>query len=110
MMTADDKLAMVKTLMGIPESDASADDQLEVYIASAGREIISWRYSYCDEKPDEVPGDYEMTQIWAVINGYSQSGADGQITHSENGVYRTFSYTDMLHYIRKNVIHKVGLL
>lgn len=45
-----------------------------------------------------------MTQINAVIAGYSISGAEGEVTHSENGISRTFKYEDMVNYIRSHVI------
>lgn len=108
-MTADEKLEMVKAMLGLAEDD-SEDERLAVYLSAAEKEIISWRYSYSGNAPKEVPEEYEMTQIMAVIAGYSQSGAEGQATHSENSISRTFNYPDMMHYIRRNVVHKVGVL
>lgn len=110
MMTASEKLEMVRSLLDIASNDSSNDERIEVYLSAAAKEIISWRYSYSGNAPKEVPEEYEMTQIMAVVAGYSQSGAEGQATHSENGISRTFNYPDMLHYIRRNVIHKVGIL
>lgn len=109
-MTANEKLEMVRSLLGFDDKDIADDDRLSVYLSAAAKEIISWRYSYAGNAPKEVPEEYEMTQIMAVVAGYSQSGAEGQATHSENGISRTFNYPDMLHYIRRNVIHKVGVL
>lgn len=110
MMTTSEKLDMVRSLLGIASNDGSNDERIEVYLSAAGKEIISWRYSYAGNMPVDVPDEYEMTQVMAVVAGFSQSGADGQATHSENGISRTFNYPDMLHYIHRNVIHKVGVL
>lgn len=109
-MNADEKLKMVKTLLDIAEFDTSEDSFIKVYLTAAEKEIISWRYSLSSKTVDTVPAEYEMTQIFAVIAGYSQSGAEGQTSHSENSISRTFSYPDMLHYIRKNVIPFCGLI
>lgn len=109
-MTAQEKLEMVRGLMGFESDDASEDSRINVYLSAAAKELISWRYSYSGKAPTDVPEEYEMTQIMAVVAGYSQSGAEGQATHSENGITRTFNYPDMLHYIRRNVVHKVGVL
>lgn len=106
-MTQDEKLEMTKTLLGI--SDSKSDETLETYLSAAGREILAWRYSY-SVQPEEVPLEYEMTQIYAVIAGYSQSGAEGQMTHSENGIARTFKYPDMIRYIHANVIPMCGVM
>lgn len=111
-MTNAEKLAMVKTLLGIAASDTSEDDLITVYLDAAAKEIIAWRFSYADreEAVTDVPAEYEMTQVYAVIAGYSQSGAENQKSHSENGINRVFSYPDMIAYIRANVIAMVRVI
>lgn len=101
-MDTNAKLTMVKTMLGI--SDTSEDDLITTYLTSAEREILTWRYSYGSEIPESVPVEYEMTQIHAVVAGYSQRGAENQTSHSENGITRHFSYADMVRYIRANVV------
>ena len=101
-MTLSEKLAMVKSLLRI--GDTSMDDLLSTYLDAAKREILGWRYSYAAETPDEVPTEYEMTQVQAVVNGFTQSGSEGQSVSVENGIHRHFVYADMVRYIRANVI------
>lgn len=101
-MTTAEKLAMVKAMLGI--SGDTEDTLITTYLTSAEREIITWRYSYGQSLPDSVPVEYEMTQVHAVVAGYSQRGAENQTSHSENGINRSFSYADMVAYIRSNVI------
>lgn len=103
-MTDAEKLSMVKTLMDIPEGDVSQDGAIAVYLTASAREIIAWRFSYGSEQVTQVPDEYEMTQVMAVVVGYSQGGAEGQTAHSENGINRTFKYADMVGYIRAHVI------
>ena len=106
-MTDAEKLEMLKTLLGI--TNTASDALLTVYLKAAGSEILAWRYSYVAESaPIAVPTEYEMTQVFAVVSGFSQSGAENQVTHSENGISRTFKYADMIAYIRANVIPLVG--
>ena len=100
-MTAEEKLDMVKTMMG---SDAPSDAEITSYLNAAKSEILSWRYSYAASMPDDVPAEYEMTQVQAVINGFTQRGNEGQTVSVENGIHRHFAYPDMLRYIRANVI------
>ena len=40
----------------------------------------------------------------AVITGLTQSGIEGQVLSIENGIHRHFRYSDMVDYIRANVI------
>ena len=101
-MTTAEKLAMVKSMMGI--TDDSEDTLITNYLTCAEREILTWRYSYGNEIPESVPVEYEMTQIHAVLAGYNLRGAENQRSHNENGIARTFVYEDMLKYIRSNVI------
>ena len=107
-MTVDEKLAMVKTLLEI--SDTSEDAIIEVYITAAEKEILSWRYSLSSQKVTSVPEEYEMTQVFAVVAGYSQIGAENQLTHTENGITRQFKYEDMIAYIRSHVTTIVGVI
>lgn len=110
LMTDAEKLAMVKTILNIDEADTSEDTRVATYLTIAGREILTWRYSYGTTEVTEVPADYEMTQIYAVVAGYSQSGAENQRQHTENGISRVFRYADMIQYIRSNVVSLVKVL
>jgi len=107
-MTDLEKMAMVKAILG---PDSPDDDTIMAYLEMAKNEILSWRYSYdLSHIPGEVPTEYEMTQVNAVVYGITQRGAEGQSTIVENGVHRHFNYTDMARYVRGNVVAmaKVG--
>ena len=107
-MTSNEKIIALKLIMGI-ETDTE-DEVLQTYLSMAGQEIISWRFSHFDgEAPCDVPSEYEQTQLFAVVAGYSQSGAENQTRHDENGISRTFKYEDMVAYIRSHVIPYVKI-
>lgn len=106
-MTIAEKLAMLKSILIMDDSE---DERLTVYLSASEKEILAWRYSYSENTHTSVPAEYEMTQIFAVVAGYSQSGAENQLTHSENQISRSFSYPDMVHYIRANVIPICGVM
>ena len=107
-MTEYEKLTMVKTLLEV--SGEAEDARIEVYLTAAQKEIISWRYSLNSQKVTAVPEEYEMTQVFAVVAGYSQSGAENQLAHTENGIIRQFKYDDMIAYIRSHVTPFVGII
>ena len=102
-MTTNDKLSMVKSILRI--ADSAEDTLITTYLTMAEREILSWRYSNAvpANVPAVVPDEYEMTQVQAVVNGYTQSGIEGQILSVENGIHRHFKHSDMIDYIRHNV-------
>ena len=103
-MTDEEKLSMVKELLTIDVNDTHEDKLIGVYLTAASKEILAWRYSYGTTEVTELPAEYDMTQVFAVVAGYSIMGAEGQMAHTENGISRTFKYADMVDYIRAHVI------
>lgn len=101
-MSSAEKLDMVKTILRI--DDNSEDALLDTYLTMAAKELLSWRYSHAAVIPHVVPDEYEMTQIQAVVNGYTQSGTEGQVLSVENGIHRHFKHSDMVDYIRNSVV------
>ena len=97
---------MVKEILGI--ENASEDAVIDACLTAARKEILAWRYP-SGSAPKGVPAEYEMTQVFAVIAGYSQRGAENQLSHVENGITRTFAHSDMVDYIRANVIPMCGV-
>ena len=101
-MTTNEKLAMVKTIMG---PDAPDDATITSYLDLAKNEILQWRYSHApDEMPEDVPAVCEPVQVQAVVIAFTQRGMEGEVVSVENGVHRHFAYSDMVRYIRANVI------
>ena len=100
-MTDVEKLSMLKTFLDI--SDNSQDATLQVYLSASAKEIIAWHYGNETTKTT-VPFEYEITQIQAVVAGYNLIGAENEKAHNENGINRTFKYSDMLQYIRSQVV------
>jgi len=108
-MTDAEKLLQLKALLQI--TDTTQDATLAVYLSFAKSEILSWLYS--GKTPDDVtdvPEQYIPTQIQAVVVGFSQSGADGQISHTENSISRTWKYDSMVSFIRNNVVAYAQIL
>ena len=102
-MTIEDKLTLVKTMMGL-SGTTSYDDELLAYLLSAKAEIIAWLYSgKTPANVTDVPSQYEVTQVHAVLAGYNIRGAENQSVSIENGVHRHFHYSDMVDYIHAHV-------
>lgn len=102
-MTTDAKLAQLKALLNV--TDAAQDSVLAVYLTLARDEILSWLYSgKTPEGVVDVPARYEPTQIMGVVAGYGLMGVENQTAHSENSIARQFKYSDMLQYLKSNII------
>ena len=111
-MTSGEKLAMVKAILRIDDTDTSEDALITTYLDMAQQEMLVWRYSHANpyNVPETVPAEYEITQVQAVINGYTQAGVEGQVLSIENGIHRHFNYSDMVEYVRAHVIPIAGVM
>ena len=106
-MTDEQKLEIVRTLLDDGSGYSPTDETLNTYIEVAGNEILAWMYHLVGGVPSTVtavPAKYESVQIYAVVNGWTHAGTEGQGLSIENGVHRDFKYTDMLDYIHNNVL------
>lgn len=109
----EEKLEMLQTLL----SDGGAlpdDEKLALYLTLAEQEILNWQYHLIGGVPEgtSLPARYEVTQVYAVVAGFTHAGSEGEKTHNENGVQHTFMYSDMLDYIHNHVtaIARVGAI
>lgn len=106
-MTDAEKLNTVKVLLDDGTGYLPSDTTLNTYLSLSSNEILYWRYHLVGGVPLDVtavPAEYEPTQIYAVVAGYTHAGAEGEQVHIENGVHRHFMYDDMLCYIRNHVM------
>lgn len=91
-MTAIERLRLRLSDVQPAPSDAVLQDCLD----SAAAAILAKRYPYAEELPTELPARYDDLQVRVAVVMYSQRGAEGEVTHSENGVSRTWNPLDAL--------------
>lgn len=105
-MTDAQKLLTLKTLLE-DGGEVPSDEKLNTYLSLSQAEILSWRYHLVGGVPDGMtelsPGD-DVTQVYAVLAGYTHAGAEGEQLHIENGVHRHFLYGDMVGYIHNHIL------
>ena len=85
-MDLQEKLEMLKAIVGEDDDD----DVLTVYLNLAGDVILRRLYPYGTEIT-QVPSPYEVRQIEIASYLLNKRGAEGELTHSENGVNRTYA-------------------
>ena len=88
-MTEVEKLKMLKTMTG--ETD---EELLFTYLFIASDKIIKRAYPY-DNSVTEVPDRYAYTQLEIAAYLLNKRGAEGQTSHSENGISRTYEDGDI---------------
>ena len=92
-MTNAEKIAMVKTLV---ENDSEATDAVvTVYLTLASNTMIERLYPYDDSKTaSDVPERYDTIQCELAARYFLRRGGQGEISHEENGVNRTYGSVD----------------
>lgn len=80
-----------EALSALIAPDTDADEVLDAYITGAGHLILNRMYPFGCEPHLEVPARYEQIQVLLAVELYNQRGAEGQTSHSENGISRTWS-------------------
>ena len=85
-MTLEEKVSVMQIKLG---SDDYDDDVLRVYLLDAQQLILNKRFPM-GEQPTEIERRYEQLQIELAIALFNERGVEGQKSHNENGVSRTW--------------------
>lgn len=88
-MTESEKQEMLTVITG--EQDALT---LSTYLSLAASKVLSRLYPY-DNAVTEVPARYASVQVEIAAYMLNKRGAEGQISHSENGVSRSYEDGDI---------------
>lgn len=80
------KLKKLKLVVG---ADSSDDELLLMYLSDAERAILNKLYPM-DDSVSTIPERYAGRQVEIAAYLYNKRGAEGEITHNENGINRTY--------------------
>ena len=105
-MTEADKLSPLRVMVGQPNEGDWSDDVLNSYLRIAGQKIINRAYPY-DDTITEVPRRYSYLQCDIANYLLNRRGSEGQTSHSENGINRTYESADVPESMLSEVIPHV---
>lgn len=80
----------VKSILGYEVED----NLISMYVEIAKNKILTRLYPY-DNEIDEVPKRYEYKIIEITVYLINKIGAEGQISHTENGITRIYENADI---------------
>ena len=104
-MTQAEKLMLLKA-MG---NESDTEEVLLTYLNIAGSKIINRAYPYGSDET-EVPARYEYLQCEIAAYLLNKRGAEGQISHSENGISRTYASADVPEAMLSAITPCVGVI
>lgn len=103
-----DSLETLKIMLGIDMSDESEDEVLSNYLSLASQKIVRAAYPFKEDvTEDDMPSRYKYLQTEVAMRMYNMRGVEGENSHSENGVSRSYESIDS--FIAKNVIPFCGV-
>jgi hypothetical protein len=84
-MTIEEKIIQMDKGIAPDKADP---DVLKFELMAAETMILNKMYPFGYDEGVVIPTRYERLQIKLAIELYSQRGADGQVSHGENGIQR----------------------
>lgn len=103
-MTDFEKATMVKAMSG--ETD---DNVISAYLYLAGQKINRIAYPF-DPDVTTVPDKYAHVQIDAAVYLLNKRGAEGETTHGENGISRTYENADLPPSMLRDIVPLCGVV
>ena len=104
-MSDAEKLTLLKAMVG--ESDS--EEVLLTYLKIAGQKIINRAFPYGTEDP-KVPTRYDFLQCEIAAYLLNKRGAEGQTSHSENGISRNYESADVPESLLGAVTPMIGVI
>ena len=104
-MTQVEKLKLLKAMVG--ESDT--EEVLLAYLNIAGRKILNRAYPYGTDET-EVPTRYDFLQCEIAAYLLNKRGAEGQVSHGENGISRSYESADVPESMLGAVTPMIGVI
>lgn len=86
------RLASLKSLIGVTGTDSDA--LLNIYLDIAERKVLNRLYPFGSDN-ELVPKKYEHKVLEIAQYLYYRRGSEGETSHSENGVSRSYENADI---------------
>lgn len=104
-MNEEEKLIALRAMVG----GYDTDEVLSTYLKLAGRKIIARAFPY-NPSVTEVPVQYDTLQCEIAAYMLNKRGAEGQTSHSENGISRSYENADVPASMLKVVTPHCGVI
>lgn len=100
-----EKLSFTCSLAGIDAGGDEASLIGEVYLPLARSRVLELRYPWsADPELEDFPSRYDMLQCEIAAYLYDRRGAEGETSHSENGVNRSWATDDLPSRLAQRVV------
>ena len=104
-MTENEKLARLTVLIS---PDTASDDILLYLLEQAEGIVLNRRYPFGAPEGVTLSAFHEQIQLRIAMELFSKMGAEGQLSHSENGISRTWEAADVSPSLLKRIVPYAG--
>ena len=104
-MTDAEKLLALQNRI---KPDVAEDVVLSELLEQAGAIVLNRRFPFGYPENAVVPTQYERVQVAIALELYNKQGAEGQTSHSENGISRSYEAGDVSPSLLKQIIPMAG--
>lgn len=102
-MTDAEKLNILMTML----DDDVSTNVANTFLKAAEQAVINLAFPYGDGT-EVMPEKYDQVQIEIAAYLISKRGAEGEVTHTEGGVTRTYESADLPLALRTRITPKAG--
>ena len=106
-MTDSEKLSLFRTMLGKDAEHATATE-LTSYLLIASNKILNRLYPYDDTKTI-IPAKYDYLQCEIAVYLWNKRGAEGQMSHNENGISRSYESASVPPSMLSDVVPHCGI-
>lgn len=104
-MTNEEKIEKLAVLIS---PDTASDELLLHLLEQAEGIILNRRYPFGAPEGATLSAMHEQIQIRVAVEMFGKMGAEGQLTHSENGITRTWEAGDVSPSLLRYIIPVCG--
>lgn len=103
-MTTDEKLQRLEVML--PEA---AIDDLLMLIDISEAIVLGQRYPFGYPEGTVVEPRFEVLQLQIAVEVYNKAGAEGELSHSENGISRSYENAYVSSSLLKRIVPYAGV-
>lgn len=108
-MAIDSKLNELKVLLGVDSEDTAEEELLKVYLKIAERNVLNRLYPF-SLPVATLPSRYNQKVVEIAQYLYLRRGSEGETSHSENGVSRSYESADIPKHMLSDIMPMVGVV
>lgn len=101
------RIEMFKSLVGA--DDTVSDDLLNIYLKRAEQKVLNRLYPFGSDN-ELIPKKYEHKVLEIAEYLYYRRGSEGETSHSENGVSRSYENADVPKSMLAEITPMVGVV